>query len=298
MPPSAKRSRTARILVLSLLSSLALHGGVFLALWFWPASKADSPLALESTRVVVNACILDPSPAALVPQGEAAPVEVGSVFAAELREAAPLSEQPSTEMGPTLVQDPPPRPARGASEQSSSGAEGPGGGDLFPLPAQATSIVYVLDRSISMAFDRKLDSARRELIASLRRLPGTVRFQVIAYNHSVESLVVDGRRDLLPAESAIVEKAAAFLQSLEASGNTNHVAALRRALQFRADAIYLLTDADDLKPQDLAVLARLNQHSAIHTLELTRRRAATPQGPLAELAGGNRGTFRRVWVGE
>jgi hypothetical protein len=149
-----------------------------------------------------------------------------------------------------------------------------------------------------MGIDRKLDFARRELIASLRRLPPSVRFQVIDYNDYAESLIVNGRRDLLPAEPAIVEKAVSLLQALDAAGTTNHRAALQRGLDLHPDVLFFLTDADDLKPEVISAITQRNQRSVIHTIELTRLRTQRPEGPLAQLARENYGTYRRVGLGD
>jgi hypothetical protein len=145
-----------------------------------------------------------------------------------------------------------------------------------------------------MGIDRKLDHARRELIASLRKLPPAVRFQVIDYNDYVETLIIDGQRELLPAEPEIVSKAILLLQSLDAAGKTNHLVALCRGVDLRPDVLYFLTDADDLRAEEIAVITKRNQHTVIHTIELSRRRTITPDGPLAQLARENHGSYRRV----
>ncbi|HEY7329937.1 MAG TPA: hypothetical protein VH592_20040 [Gemmataceae bacterium] len=164
------------------------------------------------------------------------------------------------------------------------------------MPATAGSVVYVIDRSVSMGIGRKLDFARQKLIASLRRLPPSMRFQVIDYNDFAESLIVDGQRDLLPAEPATVERAISLLQTLDAAGSTNHLAALRRGLDLHPDVIFFLTDADDLKPEVIAAITQRNQRSVIHTIELTR--LAHAAGPLAKLALDNHGTYRPVAFGD
>lgn len=306
MPHSRKHRWTARTLAIPFAVSLALHGLLFLALGFWPTPKHTPTLTIESTRITVDTCVFDPSFAALGPERElpadVIPAHVANDFVSQLHEAPPIPQVSPAEAGPTLVQESSPHPAKGATESSSQGTDAPdsgsGGGGLFPLPAKATSIVYVLDRSVSMGMDHKLDFARRELIASLRRLPASARFQVIHYNDFAEALNVDGCRDLLPAELPTVDKVVAFLQTLDAAGNTNHFAALRLALDLHPDAIYFLTDADDLKPQEVALLTQRNRHSIVHTLELTRRRSEQSQGPLAQLAHDNNGTYRRVWMGD
>lgn len=298
MPRSAKSNGTLRAVAVPMAWSLALHGLLFLALWFWPNSQPSPKLTIESTRITLDTCVLEPQSSVLGPERERL---ADIAFTPQLREATPLTSEPPVEAGPTLVQEPPSRAPVGSSEESSNEPVASGGGsgsDLFPLPAKATSVVYVLDRSVSMGMDHKLDFARRELIAGLRRLPASMRFQVIDYNDSAESLVVDGNRDLLLADPATVDKAVAFLLKLDAAGNTNHLAALRRAVDFHADAIYFLTDADDLKPQEIALITQRNRQSVIHTLELTRRRSIAPDGPLAQLARDNNGIYRRVLLSE
>jgi len=125
-----------------------------------------------------------------------------------------------------------------------------------------------------------------------------VRFQVINYNDYAESLIVDGWSGLLPAERAIVEKTVSLLQALEAGGKTNHFAALRRGLDLHPDVLYFLTDADDLRTEEVAAITLRNQGSVIHTIELTRRRISRREGPLARLARDNRGSYRCVSLGD
>jgi len=284
--------------VVPLLVSLVLHGLLFLLLWFWPVRTSSPTLAIESTRITLDTCVLGPTSSMLLPPPELPPEllgqEVDTALAPRL-EGLPARRKDSA-LGSQAVlgnesraELPGPRPQ---AELGNAGRDGDG--RLFPLPFAATRVVYVIDRSVSMGIGRKLDFARRELIASLRRLPPTVRFQVIIYNDSAEPLAVDGQRDLLPAEPAIIDKAISLLQTLQAAGATNPLTALRRGLTLRPDVLYFLTDADDLTPETVAAVTQQNQHSAIHTIELTHLRTPHPEGPLAQLARHNHGTYRRV----
>lgn len=283
--------------IVPLLLSLALHGLLSLALWFWPTRTRGPTLTIPSTRIILDTRVFEPRSSTLLPAPELPADLRGSDVHTTL--APQLLETPDSVRAATVRERfiPPLPHGRGSDAEASLPAVGGSeSGSLFPLPATAASVVYVLDRSVSMGVDRKLDFARRELIASLRRLPASVRFQVIEYNDYAETLVLDGRTGLLPAEPAIVERAITFLNTLDAGGNTNHVTALHRALNLRAEVIYFLTDADDLKPEDVVALTRQNHGCIIHTLELTRR-AARPEGTLAQLARDNRGAYRRVWIG-
>lgn len=289
MPHSAKPRRNLRAIAVPLLLSLMLHGLLLLALWFWPERSAGPTLSIQSTRITLDTCILDSRSSTLLPERE---------LPADL-----LGPKVETTLAPQLEMPPPKKALRtgsgsmradhpAANAAGSPLASGPS--PLFPLPGAASSVVYVLDRSVSMGIDRKLDFARGELIASLRRLPSSMRFQVIDYNDFAELLVVDGRGGLLPAEPAIVFKAISFLQSLDAAGSSRHFAALSRGVDLHPDVIFFLTDADDLQPEVVSAVTQRNQGSVIHTIELTRRRASRTGGPLEQLARNNRGVYRRV----
>jgi hypothetical protein len=295
MPRSAKIGWTVRGVAVSLLLSLLLHGLLFLALWCWPVQRPSPTLTIASTRITVDTCTLDPRSPILLADPELPPDLIGTKVDVAL---APRLEAPTpTKASPVSRPVAGGRTGSGDENRNKNGNTGHGV-SLFPLPATAGSVVYVLDRSVSMGPDGKLDFARRELIASLRRLSPTVRFQVIDYNDHAEVLVLDGRADLLPAEPANVEKAVLFLQGLGAVGNTNHVAALCRGLNLHPDVLYFLTDADDLRPEEIADVTQRNRSTVIHTIELTHRRVSRPEGPLAQLARDNRGSYRRVSISD
>jgi hypothetical protein len=291
MPRSAKMGWTVGSVAVALLLSLALHGLLLLALWCWPMQTRSPTLSIESTRITIDTCAVDSPSPTLLPETELPADLLGSndnaALAPRLDGPAPPREHPV----PIAVPAPKSRTGNGNGNGSISQD-----GGLFPLPARAASVVYVLDRSVSMGPDRKLDFARRELIASLRRLPPTMRFQVIDYNDYVELMVFDDRRDLLPADSAVVNKAISRLQALEPAGDTNHLAALRCGLDLHPDVLYFLTDADDLRPEEIAAVTQRNRGSVIHTIELTHRPLWCPEGPLAQLARDNHGTYRRVSI--
>jgi hypothetical protein len=164
---------------------------------------------------------------------------------------------------------------------------------FFQVPARCQSVVYLIDRSVSMGMSGALDVARFELLNSLAELPATARFQVLAYNRVTESLRSGGQSGLLAATSAAKNEAAAFVRSLRPEGATHHLQALQRALELQPDVIFLVTDADDLKPDQIAVVTRQNHgRTVIHAIELSQRQRTAEDGPLRRLALGNRGTYQ------
>lgn len=290
MPHSAKPRWTIRTVAVALFVSLALHGLLIVVLWCWPARMRSPALTIESTRITLDACVLDSRSSTLLPERELPADLRGPNIDTTL---APRLEAPPPTV-PNRQRPPAGKPRASEGNGSDDPAANAAGSPLFSLPATATSVVYVLDRSVSMGPDRKLDFARRELIASLRRLPRSMRFQVIAYNNLAETLLVGGRGDLLPAEPAIVGKAVAHLRTLEPAGDSNHLAALRCGLDLHPDVLYFLTDADNLKPEVISAVTQRNRVSVIHAIELTHRRTSQADGRLAQLARDNRGTYRRV----
>jgi hypothetical protein len=186
-------------------------------------------------------------------------------------------------------------PAGNASAGESTGHASGATTSFFEVPSQGRSVVYVIDRSCSMGEGGRLERARRELLASLGRLPATARFQIIAYNRHAESLSGSRRAELLPATDENKVLAARFLAGLVAEGSTGHAEALHKALFLQADVIYFLTDADDLQAADVHALTQLNRgRSTIHTIELSTAHRDRPEMPMHVLAQSNRGRYQAV----
>jgi hypothetical protein len=191
-----------------------------------------------------------------------------------------------------------------SKEEASSvpGEQGTGGNAaettaFFQVPAQGRSVVYVIDRSSSMGAGGRLALARRELLASLGRLRPPVCFQIIAYNRHPEALRVAGRVELLLATEENKQLAARFLAELVAEGSTEHGQALDQAVALRPDVIYFLTDADDLKREEVRALTQLNRgRCTIHAIEMSTGNRDKLEMPMHVLARTNGGSYRAVDV--
>jgi hypothetical protein len=161
---------------------------------------------------------------------------------------------------------------------------------FFTIPAQGGSVVYVIDHSASMGLNRALAAAQRELAFSLERLPSQARFQVILYNRTAEPICIGRHSGLLPATEENKSQAIRYLSSVRPEGGTDHATALRKALALQPDVIYFLTDADDLKDQQVRAMTMLNRgRTTIHTIALSRATRIDADGPLHALARDNRG---------
>jgi hypothetical protein len=98
-----------------------------------------------------------------------------------------------------------------------------------------------------MTTDGMLRKASESIKASLGQLPADSRFEIVAYNGGVDRL--DSR--LLLATIDNRERAERWLETLVAEGSSDHRAGVREALLFHPDAIFLLTDADDLDEKEV-----------------------------------------------
>jgi hypothetical protein len=301
--PSAKPSRLARFAAPVILS-LALHSLLVLAIWRVPTSQpvgsADADPSLAPTE---NDCLLrlDDSPSrtksvAPTPKPREDRSLVQATFEVHL---APLPAAPAP-LPPKRIASPD-TPGIGADAPAASpGGSGDGSGNgneacALPVGRSARSVVYVVDRSMSMGFHGAFVRARREVLASLRRLGPETRFQVIAYNRDAEPLRINGRYGLLDSDENTIRQVAEAVTALRPAGGTNHGLALRRALVFHPDLIYFLTDADDVNLDDVKTVTRLADHrTIIHTVELNGGRKGRLDGPLHRLAADNGGTYRRL----
>lgn len=241
-----------------------------------PAAEAP-PLKSKMQSHIVEISILDP--------GEASSEPPASPSAPDVPGQRLDSPGPGTaKLGNPLIAAP-----------IGSGPATPGGGTgaiFFGVPGKGKNIVYLIDASSSMGPSGALDTARRELLTSLRGLSEGVRFQIVVFHSQAKTLLwQDGW--LLP-DAATLERIESSLRDLQAEGRTDYDQALRRALSFRPDVLYFLTDARELPPRLIFDTTRLNAgRSTIHVIELSARASQRPECDLHLLARQNGGDFRQ-----
>jgi Ca-activated chloride channel family protein len=174
-------------------------------------------------------------------------------------------------------------------------ATGDGAARFFDINAHATSVVYVIDRSVSMGPSGGLVRAKQEVIASLRRMPDQTLFQIILFNRSVEMIPPGSTTGLLPATNENKRKAADFLKSIEPEGGTQPVPALKRALALKPQVIFFLSDGGDWTDRQVQEVTTINRgHTVIHVVDLEGSGRDQAKGPLQILASRNQGEYRAV----
>jgi hypothetical protein len=304
------RRRSPHSFGLPLLGSLLLHAAFLGGLVAMSAQNSATPSGAIDTRTTSEASGLivqlqpsvlkDNRPGTTLPHG-ALPDSQPSDFEARVIEA-PIGKTASPGDVPApVVVNPPSAPGGGIPAKAGSGAPGePATGDgagsvLFAPAPTAKSVVYVVDRSGSMGQQGAYGIACSEVVANLSRWPATTQFQIVPYNSGAEPLCISTSLGLLPIAPATIQKAKALLAALAPTGWTDHLCGLRRGLLLTPDVLYLVTDADDLKPEDVRTVTNLNHgRTVIHTIEIHARYGSKPTGALAQLAAKNGGTYRRV----
>jgi hypothetical protein len=138
-----------------------------------------------------------------------------------------------------------------------------------------------------MGIDDRIARAREQILACLRQMPASTRFQVVCYNSRVSTVSIDNKTGLVPATPGNIDKLAEALEEIVPEGGNSHEPALMAALNLEPDVICLLTDADDLR-EDMVrrITARNRGHAAIHAVTI----GSAPRQTMQLLAGLNRGT--------
>ena len=277
----------------AVLLSLGLHGLLVFGLSQAPASQQPSTADAILTQIPSDddfVLSLDDKPPHLKVVPKPTPRDAGLMQQASFD--VRMVNPPAASIAAANV-----TPGAAAKTAAFPGGDGPGEGAgpcALEVGPAARSVVYLVDRSISMGFHGALIRARREVLASIHRLPPTTRFQIIAYNREAEPLAIDGHAGMLSPDEKTLRLVDDALSGLRAAGGTDDGRALRRAIAFHPDVLYLLTDADDVSLDDVRTVTRLgDRRTVIHAVELSAG-GSRPNSPLHKLAADNGGGYRRI----
>lgn len=107
------------------------------------------------------------------------------------------------------------------------------------------SIVYLVDVSASMS-GAALNNARAEVKADIRALRADQKFLVQTFNETTTQLLVRGQNnDFCGATNVNKQLFIDRLTRIQPSGGTDHLSAIKNAMQRHPDAIFLITDSDE-----------------------------------------------------
>jgi hypothetical protein len=174
---------------------------------------------------------------------------------------------------------------------------------VYGVPGEGNSFVYVFDRSSSMGIGANslLESAKRELLASLSDLGEENKFQIIFYNREPHLMNL-GRSfgGLVFADDRAKELARRFVGGINADGATEHYEPLIKALRLMPDVIFFLTDADEPALSDVKIARIRNTNggrTSINTIEFGEGPQPRRENFLARIARENGGKYIYIDIG-
>ena len=159
------------------------------------------------------------------------------------------------------------------------------------LEAKGYRFVFIVDSSGSMQGQR-FSAACQELMTSITDLDEHQSFYVIFFNATEYPQAyphIDN--EMSPAGVASLERLTAWMRGVVPNGWTNPDGAIRRGLDLKPDAIFLLTDGEFNQGGALSVIRRHKFRAAIHTVAFASAEGAPM---LQEIAARTGGTFRFV----
>lgn len=285
---------------LALAVSVFLHGGIVALVWYLDSRRAVDLEDIASEQFHAVGLFIKPPPENVReprhnPQGaDAEHDRLNARFTDAPRNTARKQEVPSRPpVAPSLPAGglptigpggPLPRAFGGTDngpvvlpndirDGASAGPKsiGDGRASFFNINAKGKRIVYVLDRSGSMIHNDAIGLAKRHLIRSLNGLSPKQKFQVIFYDETAYLLNIKPypKTQLIPATTRNLEKVKLKISAIRPKGGTQHMLALRPALERKPDVIFFLTDADStLDSRELEQVRRLNRaKSRIYCVE-------------------------------
>ncbi len=174
---------------------------------------------------------------------------------------------------------------------------------VFGISGSGSRFVYVFDRSNSMNGygGKPLRAAKSELIRSIRSLTEKQQFQIIFYNHTPKPFKFSNSPlQLISGEGSSVARAERYIESIRASGATEHDTALKLALRMSPDVIFFLTDAriPRLSESQLSEIRRraAQAGTTIHAIEFGSDPISPRDSFLRELAAQNDGQYKYIDV--
>lgn len=176
---------------------------------------------------------------------------------------------------------------------------GGGSASFFGVEARGSRFAYIVDASGSMIATR-LDALKKELTASIDRLPENAQCTVIIYNSQSRSLT---NNRWLGANNRAKRQLAAAIEAVVAEGGTEPIPAFNIALAMRPrpDAIYFMTDGEFTPQVEDALLTdvdRLNnkggRRTPIHCITFIINSAEQIMRRVARMSGG---TYTHIAAG-
>ena len=134
---------------------------------------------------------------------------------------------------------------------------------FFGAEAKGNRFVFIIDQSGSMSAQSRFQRAKTELIRTLKSLPPNAQFMVYFFSNSFEKLPSSGDT-MTAAVPEDIRMAESWINSRKVKGSTNPLGALTDGFRLQPDTIWLLTDGQfDREDQVLNLLRQLNPKAKV-----------------------------------
>ncbi len=154
---------------------------------------------------------------------------------------------------------------------------------FFGVRSRGKLFVFVVDCSGSMGDQARLVRAKAELRRTIGAMRYPQRFLVIFYND--EPLPMPGHAPR-SADGAALANFTSWLQHVQADGETDPRAAMSLGLNFRPDAVYLLTDGAFPDGVPEAITGMNRRKIPIHCIDMAGGEGSEGLRQIAAQAGG------------
>jgi len=187
----------------------------------------------------------------------------------------------------------------GSADPGDSDREvGKKGTSFFGLESRGDRLVFVVDCSGSMGYERRFQRAVYELGQSLRLMEANQEFLVVLYNDGIYPMLDTPLKQTKPlrATDGNVERVMTWVRYQRPAGFTLPARAIRGALEVKPSSIFFLSDGE-LDDNTIGMLRELNVSNSatgarkvpIHTITLGSTGAGA--GTMKQIAQENNGRF-------
>jgi hypothetical protein len=157
---------------------------------------------------------------------------------------------------------------------------------FFGSVSSGKRFIFVVDNSNSMK-NGKFIKACQEMLESVSNLSPKQKFFVILFSDTSHIMFEpDPPSDLIPVDSATWAKLEKWVKEMPLYRGTNAKDSMRRALAYKPDAIYLLTDGMFTDDTEKYLLGLKDTSIPIHTIGFTSRKGEETLKRIAEKHGG------------
>ncbi|MEX2288679.1 MAG: hypothetical protein WD648_16410 [Planctomycetaceae bacterium] len=168
---------------------------------------------------------------------------------------------------------------------------------ILKVDSSYKSVVYVIDKSGSMASDRRLERVQAELIAGIQGLAEDQRFSIVFFDAGAWPMGSNGNANsqslqLVSAKQREKQAAENWVRSITADGGTDPIPATLQALEANPELIVLLSDGEFSDPGAVDQITAANKRKNLRKARIDCIGIGEVVRTLQQLAQDNDGHYQ------